>query len=130
HAKGYADNVVDLMVGRLARLPDEAQEALQQLACLGNVADLTTLAIVLGASEVEVHAALWEAVRHELVERLPGAYKFAHDRVQEAAYSLIPEEQRAAAHLRTGRLLAARTPSRSGKRRSSISSTNSTAARR
>ena len=45
-----------------------------------------------------------------MVERLPGAYRFIHDRVQEAAYSLIPEEQRAAAHLRIGRLLVARTP--------------------
>jgi PAS domain S-box-containing protein len=113
HAKGYADNVVDLMVGKLARLPDEAQRALQQLACLGNVADITTLAVVLGSSEDEVHAALWEAVRLELVERLPGAYRFGHDRVQEAAYSLIPEEQRAAAHLRIGRLLVARTPPQS-----------------
>ena len=113
HAKGYADNVVDLMVGKLARLPDEAQRALQQLACLGNVADITTLAVVLGSSEDEVHAALWEAVRPELVERLPGTYRFGHDRVQEAAYSLIPEEQRAAAHLRIGRLLVARTPPQS-----------------
>ena len=63
HAKGYTDNVVDLMVGKLARLPDETQEALQQLACLGNVADITTLAMVLGTSEDQVHAALWEAVR-------------------------------------------------------------------
>ena len=109
HAKGYTENVVDLLLGKLARLPDETQEVLQQMACLGNVADLTTLAIVLGTSEVEVHAALWEAVRVDLVERLPGAYKFAHDRVQEAAYSLIPEEQRAAAHLLIGRLLVART---------------------
>ena len=107
HAKGYADNVADLMVGKLARLPDEAREALQQLACLGNVADTTTLSIVLGTAQV--HAPFWEAVRLELVERLPGAYRFVHDRVQEAAYSLISAEQRATAHLRIGRLLVAHT---------------------
>ena len=39
-----------------------------------------------------------------------GSYKFIHDRVQEAAYSLIPEGLRAEAHLRIGRLLAAHTP--------------------
>ena len=110
HAKGYADNVVDLMVGKFARLPDEARKALQQFACLGNVADIPTLAIVLGTSEDAVHAALWEAVRLELVERRPGAYRFVHDRVQEAAYSLVPEAARAAAPLRIGRLLIARTP--------------------
>jgi PAS domain S-box-containing protein len=110
HAKGYADNVVDLMVGKLARLSDITRRALQELACLGNVADVPTLAAVLGTTEDEVHAALWEAVRLELVERLSGAYRFVHDRVQEAAYSLIPEAQRAAAHLRIGRLLVARTP--------------------
>ena len=110
HAKGYTDNVVDLMVGKLTRLPAETQNALQQLACLGNIAEITTLSIVLGTSEEQVHAALWPAVRQELVERLAGAYRFVHDRVQEAAYSLIPEEQRAEAHLRIGRLLAAHTP--------------------
>src|SRR5262249_51527943 len=52
----------------------------------------------------------WEAVRHEVIERLESAYRFIHDRVQEAAYALIPEERRAAAHLRIGRLLAAHTP--------------------
>ena len=109
-AKSHAGNVVDLMVGKLDRLPDEAQKALQQLACLGNIADVTTLATVLGTSEDKVHAALWEAVRIELVERRQHAYRFVHDRVQEAAYSLIPEEQRAAAHLRIGRLLVAQTP--------------------
>ncbi|MGO9359632.1 MAG: PAS domain S-box protein, partial [Xanthobacteraceae bacterium] len=109
-AKGYADNVADLMVGKLARLPPETQKALQVFACLGNVADLTTLAIMLGTTEDEVHRALWEAVRLELVERSPSLYRFVHDRVQEAAYSLIPENQRAAAHLRIGRLLVARTP--------------------
>jgi PAS domain S-box-containing protein len=50
------------------------------------------------------------AVRHELIQRSAGAYRFVHDRVQEAAYSLIPEGQRGRAHLRIGRLLAAHTP--------------------
>ena len=110
HATGYTDNVVDLMVGKLARLPDETRKALQEFACLGNVADIATFAIILGTSEDEVHAAMWEAVRLELVERLPGVHRFIHDRVQEAAYSLIPEAARAAAHLRIGRLLVARAP--------------------
>ena len=110
HAKGYTDNVVDLMVGKLTRLPAETQNAVQQLACLGNVAEIVTLSIVLGISEEQVHAALWPAVRQDFIERLAGAYRFAHDRVQEAAYSLIPEERRAEAHLRIGRLLAAHVP--------------------
>ncbi|MGF6722111.1 PAS domain S-box-containing protein [Paraburkholderia sp. GAS41] len=110
HAKGYTDNVVDLMIGKLSRLPEETQQALQQLACLGNVAALTTLSTVLGIPQAQAHAVLWEAVRHELVERLDGSYRFAHDRVHEAAYSLIPLASRSAAHLRIGRLLAEETP--------------------
>src|SRR5712671_2196292 len=110
HAKGYTDNVVDLMVGRLTRLPVQTQAALQQLACLGNVAEITMLSIVLGKSNDVVRSDLWSAVRLELVEHLEGSYKFIHDRVHEAAYSLIPERLRAEAHLRIGRLLAAHTP--------------------
>jgi PAS domain S-box-containing protein len=110
HAKGYTDNVVDLMVGKLTRLPVRTQAALQQLACLGNVAEITMLSIVLGKSNEDVRSDLWDAVRLELVEHLEGSYKFIHDRIQEAAYSLIPEPLRAEAHLRIGRLLAAHTP--------------------
>jgi predicted ATPase len=57
--KGYTANVVDLMVAKLTRLPLVTQEALQQLACLGNSADLTTLALVRGTTEEQVHADLW-----------------------------------------------------------------------
>ncbi|MCU1240543.1 MAG: hypothetical protein JWO71_1269 [Candidatus Acidoferrum typicum] len=109
HAKGYTDNVVDLMVGKLTRLPVETQAALQHLACLG-IADVTILSIVHGTSEEEIHSDLWEAIRLELIVRLEGVYRFVHDRVQEAAYSLIPADLRAAAHLRIGRLVAAHTP--------------------
>ena len=109
-AKAYTDNVVDFMVGRLARLPPDTQNALQLLACLGNSAEVIKLSIALGWSEDQVHAALRPAVHQELVERPAGAYRFAHDRVQEAAYSLIPEELRTEAHLRIGRRLAAHIP--------------------
>ncbi|HEY4041867.1 MAG TPA: histidine kinase, partial [Rhodopila sp.] len=110
HDKGYTDNVADLMAGKLIRLPVETQQALQQLACLGNVAAVAMLSIVLDTSEEHVHAALWPAAHLELVERLEGAYKFIHDRVQEAAYSLIPEASRAVVHLLIGRLLVTQTP--------------------
>jgi PAS domain S-box-containing protein len=109
HAKGYTDNVVDLMVGKLNRLPAKTQEILKEFACLGNSAEIATLSIVHGTSEEEVQSDLWEALRLEFVLRLDGSYKFVHDRIQEAAYSLIPEHLRAEAHLRMGRLLTART---------------------
>src|SRR5713101_6328135 len=110
HAKSYTDNVVDLMVAKLSRLPIETQNALQQLACLGDHADFNLLRMVSHSSEEEVHAQLWEAARTGLVFRSADTYRFLHDRVQEAAYSLIPEHLRAEAHLCIGRLLAAQTP--------------------
>jgi PAS domain S-box-containing protein len=107
-AKGFTDNVVELMLGKLVRLPAETQAALQQLACLGNTAT-ATLSMVHGGTEAALHAALWEAARAGLVFRREGTYRFLHDRVQEAAYALIPAGEQAAEHLRIGRLLAAQT---------------------
>ena len=106
-AKSHTDNVVDLMAGKLSRLPDETQEALKQLACLGNAAEIATLTMVHGEPEQAIHGALWEAVRAGYIIRLESAYKFPHDRIQQAAYTLIPEEHRAEVHLRIGRVLLA-----------------------
>ena len=103
-AKSYTDNVVDLMAEKLRRFSATAQEALKQLACLGNVAEIATLTLVHGEAEA-LHPALWEAVHAGLVLRERSAYKFLHDRIQQAAYTLIPEEHRAEVHLRIGRLL-------------------------
>src|SRR5258708_37737711 len=95
------------MAGRLKRLSATTQEALKQLACLGNVAGTATLALIHGETEEVTHAALWEAVRGGLVFCQDSAYKFLHDRIQQAAYTLIPEEHRAEVHLRIGRVLLA-----------------------
>jgi PAS domain S-box-containing protein len=108
--KRYTDNVMELVAGKLTRLPLDTQRALRQLACLGNTSDVAMLSIVWGVSEDQVHAALWEALRQQLIDRIERSYKFVHDRVQEAAYALIPAESRAEAHLTAGRLLMAHTP--------------------
>src|SRR5712671_963914 len=106
-AKGYTDNVVSLMVGKLNRLPVETQHALQLLGCIGNSAEFALLEMVSQQSSEKLHGQLWEAIRAGLILRTDQSYKFLHDRVQEAAYSLLPEDVRAVTHLRIGRLLAA-----------------------
>ena len=98
------------MVGKLNRLPAETQEALQQFACMGNSAEFEMLRMAYQGSVEDMHAHLWEAVRSGLIFRADDSYRFLHDRVQEAAYSLIPKELRAEAHLRIGMLLATHTP--------------------
>ncbi|CAH2400496.1 putative Histidine kinase [Mesorhizobium ventifaucium] len=112
-AKGYTDNVADLMLSKLQRLPATTQAALNMLAYLGNRATVATLTVIRRENEEAVHALFWPAVRAGLVLRQQGTYRFLHDRVQEAAYGLIPESERAAAHLGIGRLLLAHTPSNS-----------------
>jgi PAS domain S-box-containing protein len=106
-AKPYTDNVVDLMVAKLKRLPASTQELLTLLACMGSLARTRTLEIAYGGPREALEMALLDATRADLIMRIDGSYKFLHDRIQEAAYSLIEENQRAAAHVRIGRTLLA-----------------------
>ena len=107
--KRFSDNPVDLMISRLRRLAAEAQEALKLLACLGNHADFATLSKLRNESDDAMHASFRDAVRAGAAVPREGSYRFFHDRVQEAAYALIPTEGRAELHLRIARLLVAET---------------------
>ncbi|MEW9584768.1 AAA family ATPase [Paraburkholderia sp. DGU8] len=107
--KGFTENVADLMAVKLSGLPVATQEALGELACLGNVVTSGTLAAVRGGAEEAAHGALWDAVRSGVVLRSDSDYTFLHDRIREAAYALIPEGARTLLHLRIGRALAAGT---------------------
>ena len=109
-AKGFTENVVDLMATKLRRLPINVQNALKQLACMGNSAHIATLTAVYGETREVLNTALWQAVRLEFVSCHDDTYSFIHDRIQEAAYLLIPESERVPIHLRVGRVLAQSLP--------------------
>ena len=105
--RDFADNVADLIAGKLRRLPQPAQETLQLAACLGNKFDLRHLALVGGLTEDETGQRLSAAVREDLILCADGHGKFLHDRIQQAAYALIPEARHAEVYLHIGRTLVA-----------------------
>ncbi|WP_375767702.1 AAA family ATPase [Archangium gephyra] len=106
-ARSYSDNVVDFMVGKLRQLPPGTQHLLRLAACVGNVFTLQLLGTLSGLAEVgEVEQGLGPALQEGLLVRAgPEQYRFLHDRIQQAAHSLASEAERAAIHLRIGRLL-------------------------
>ena len=132
-AVGMTDNVVELMTQKIQKLAPKVQESLKIAACIGNSFDLKTLAVVREQSQIAVARDLWPAVREGFIfssknySFLPESseetaaclqdsdfrieYKFLHDRVQQAAYSLIPESERSNTHLRIGQLMLSHTVS-------------------
>ncbi|MFZ6649395.1 diguanylate cyclase [Undibacterium sp. TJN25] len=115
----YTDNVVDLMLEKIRRLPQDTQRMLQLAASVGNRFTLETLAVVSEKSLYAAQQTLWPALKAGLIHPLDHAYKyldedepaaqigyrFLHDRVQQAAYAVAEENQRQENHLKTGRLL-------------------------
>ncbi|MEG4529457.1 AAA family ATPase [Microcoleus sp. D2_18a_D3] len=130
-AQALIDDVVEFMAIMLQKLPLDTQNVLKLAACIGNQFDLATLAIVHEKSHTETAGHLWKALQEGLVipitevykffqdsesvevaqaSELSVPYKFLHDRVQQAAYFLIPESQKQSTHLEIGQLLLRNTP--------------------
>lgn len=118
---GITDNVVDLMICKLKKLPENTQHILRLSACVGNSFDLSTLAIISEKSTLETFRDILPATVEGLIVptsdlELTEAdlinsplliinYRFLHDRVQQAAYALIDDEQKRSVHLQIGQLL-------------------------
>ncbi|WP_414562893.1 MULTISPECIES: AAA family ATPase [unclassified Anabaena] len=126
-------NVVELVASRLEKLPQFTQEVLKLAACIGDSFSLDVLAIIYEQSPAVTANHLYSALQAGLILPLSEAYriplvfnqeeavnlnfdssrvgyKFLHDRVQQAAYSLIPEERKQSTHLKIGQLLLQNTP--------------------
>lgn len=123
-ALSLTDDVVEFMALQLQKLPAETQQVLKLAACMGNQFDLETLAVVSKRSPVNTATALWKVLQEGLVLPISQVYKFfqeggqtnaqntanptyrfLHDRVQQAAYSLIPADQKQSTHLAIAQLL-------------------------
>ena len=104
--KGYTDNVVDLLSGSCVVCLQALGRYLQQLACLGNAAEFAKLAMFREESAEECVTICGKRFGPNTCSVRDVAISFVHDRVQEAAYSMIPEKSRAEAHFTIGRLLA------------------------
>jgi serine/threonine protein kinase len=76
HEKNYSDNVVHLMTDRLKSLSTATREALKELACLGNIAEIRLMQLIRGETAEALHATLWEAAYAGIVFRSESAYKF------------------------------------------------------
>jgi predicted ATPase/signal transduction histidine kinase/GAF domain-containing protein len=103
----HAENVIDLMVVRIARLPLPTRSVLGQMACIGSRTDLRTLGRVSQIEEQSLRRHLAPAVEAGLVVEDHQGFAFYHDRVQESAYELTPLIDRPAEHARIARLLIA-----------------------
>jgi predicted ATPase/GAF domain-containing protein len=101
----HTDNVLGLMAETIRRQPERTREVLRLAAAIGNRIDLEVLNAVSAAPPDETYASLEEAIREGLILTQGEQLRFAHDKIQEAAYSLIPAAERPACHLRIGRLL-------------------------
>jgi len=133
-AIGITDkSVVELVASRIEKLPAPTQEVLKLAACVGDKFALDVLSLVSEKSANTTATELYSALQAGLILPLSDAYriplvfdraesihlkldtsrvsyKFLHDRVQQAAYSLIPEDQKQSTHLKIGHLLLQNTP--------------------
>lgn len=109
-ATRITDNVADLVVSKIGRLPPRALEILKLMSCLGNGASATILSVITGKPKQEVVGILWDAVEGGLLVRTDEDFALVHDRVQEAAYRMVPEAERSHMHFIIGRALMDRLP--------------------
>ena len=102
----FTENLLSVMVTAVSHLPPRTRRALQRLACLGGRYSADELSQIWEADVASLSVDLQPAVTEGLVVMRRDEIRFIHDRIREAAYSLIEESELAGIHLTLARSLA------------------------
>lgn len=114
-----SDNIVDLMVEKIKLLPDETQKFLQLASAIGNKFDLSILSAISGKSRDYISKTIWDGLKEGIIEpcdihykyvdedenELNPGYRFIHDKVQQAAYSMLSDNNKTEAHIKIARII-------------------------
>ncbi|SMF49503.1 diguanylate cyclase (GGDEF) domain-containing protein [Pseudobacteriovorax antillogorgiicola] len=117
------DNVVELMTEKIKRLPEGTVELIRYGACIGARFDLATLATVANSNLTRVAQGLHQAINEGLVipigdnyrlieldipiapDEVKIEYRFAHDRILQAACDLMESRQRKFVRRRVAKIM-------------------------
>jgi hypothetical protein len=99
------EGAVDLLIARFERLSPAAHRLLELASCVGDSFDLGLLSQLSDRDARLLQPSLYALADAGLVTPCDSGFRFAHDRIREAAQSLLSEAQRAALHYDLGRRL-------------------------
>lgn len=104
--QNITENVVELLIHKISTMEPTTIQELKYGACIGTHFNLQTIALINNKSVEAIQRDLQVAVNEGLIdfEQKVGAYKFTHDRVQQAVYSMITDKMTKKIHLQLGRL--------------------------
>ncbi len=102
---GSPESVREVVSQRLARLAPRTSDLLELAATAGAEFELGVVRRAAGLGEIELLAALDEAVRSGMIEAHGLACRFTHELVRRALYDRLSGPRRAELHLRVGEAL-------------------------
>ena len=104
--KNIEDNVVALMAAKVRRLPAITKDLLKLAACVGNSFEEDILSLIRKQPSNTFKTDLEKALQEGLIIHIEeGTYKFSHDRIQQAVYSLLTETVKNKTHYTIGKIL-------------------------